>query len=402
MRTLRVISRLNVGGPARHVTTLDAGLAARGHETRLVYGSVGSAEADLERLIEERGLPAVKVPELGRRINPLSDFVAFVKLLRLTFRTAPDVVHTHTAKGGTLGRLAAAIYNLTVPRRRRCLVVHTFHGHVFTGYFGRFGSGLVRRAERMLAMITDHIVTISERQRQDIVERFAIAPACKVSVVPLGIDLEQYLRMDTPASSDGVAFGFAGRFVPIKDLETLIRAFATVADRVPDALLLLAGDGELRGGLEQLVASLQLADRVRFAGWFDEPADLLGFVDVAVLSSRNEGTPLWLIEAMAAGRPVVSTAVGGVPDLVEDGETGLLVPASDVPRLAEAMQRMVAEPELRASMGARARAFAASRFGAQRLISDIDGLYAAGLAAKRRVSSREVGRDEEVPVEQVR
>jgi len=397
LKVLRIISRLNVGGPARHVTTLDAGLRTLGYETLLVHGSVGAGEGDLERLVSDRQLPATKVPALGRRLSPLDDLRAFLAILSLTFRTTPDVVHTHTAKGGTLGRLAAATYNLTRPRRGRCLVVHTFHGHVFTGYFGRFGSAMTRAVERALALCaTDRVIAISNLQKRDIVERFRIAPERKVSVVPLGLALDRYLDLGARDVEAGLAYGFtpqdvvfafAGRLVPIKDVATLIRAFALVAARVPHARLLIAGDGELGESLHEEAERLGVQDRVTFAGWFHDPVELLSLVDVAVLSSINEGTPLWLIEAMAAARPVAATAVGGVPDVVEAGVSGLLVPPGDAQALAAVMERLATQPAERAGMGAAGRAFVSTHFSEGRLVRDIARLYREGLAAKRSSGS---------------
>src|SRR4029453_11057465 len=196
MKILRVIARLNVGGPARHVVLLDRGLRGRGHETRLVHGSLGPSEASLEYLALEAGLPLTHIRELGRRFSPISDLRAFAQLLRLLFREAPDVVHTHTAKAGTLGRVAAGVFNATRSRSRRCLVVHTFHGHVLTGYFGPATNVAIRLVGRTLARITDRVVTISPAQRDDIVTRFRIAAAARTVVVPLGLDLDRLARLD--------------------------------------------------------------------------------------------------------------------------------------------------------------------------------------------------------------
>ena len=207
MKILRVIARLNVGGPARHVVLLDRGLRARGHDTRLVHGSLAPFEASLEHLAVEAGLPTTHIVELGRRISPMSDLRAFTELLRLVFREAPDVIHTHTAKAGTLGRLAAGLFNITRPRRRRCLVVHTFHGHVLTGYFRPATNVAVRLAERTLARITDRVVTISPAQRADIVTRFRIAAAARTVVVPLGLDLAHLARIDPRAPDLRRQFG---------------------------------------------------------------------------------------------------------------------------------------------------------------------------------------------------
>ena len=209
LRILRIIARLNIGGPARHVTILDRGLRARGHETLLAYGPVGPGEGSLEDLA--RDLPTHPVPELGRQIRVAGDLIAFVRILRLLFQFRPDVVHTHTAKAGTLGRLAAAVYNLTRVRRRRTLVVHTFHGHVLDGYFGPVGDRLVRTAERTLARLTDRIIAISDRQRRDLIERFRICAPARVAVVPLGLELDDLLSLSPTHPSLRPALGDSRR-----------------------------------------------------------------------------------------------------------------------------------------------------------------------------------------------
>jgi glycosyltransferase involved in cell wall biosynthesis len=399
IRVLRVIARLNVGGPAQHAMVLGYGLRAQGFDSLLVHGAVGSDEATLEDLLPGRRIRAVKIPELGRRIRPWSDLRALYELTRLVFRERPDVVHTHTAKAGTLGRLAALAYNVVRRRRHRCAVVHTFHGHVFHGYFGALGSALVRAIERVMALLTDRIVTISESQKRDICDVYRVAPPWKTEVVELGLELDPLLRLEENLAlrdelgfgPDDVVFGYVGRFVPIKDLPTLIGAFAQLAAEVPRARLLLVGDGEQRRALEVLVAELGLDDRVRFAGWRRDLAAVYGAMDVGVLSSLNEGTPVALIEAMAAGRPVIATAVGGVRDVVSDGWTGLVVPPSSARALADAMLRLASDRESRHRLGAAARREIASRFFPGRLVSEITHLYHRALVERRALAPGAVG-----------
>ena len=392
VKILRVITRLNGGGPARHVVVLDRGLRGRGHETRLVYGSLAPGDASLEHLAVAAGLPTTHIRALGRRVNPISDLLAFSRLLRLVFREAPDVVHTHTAKAGTLGRVAAGLFNMTRPRRRRCLVVHTFHGHVLTGYFGPTMNVAVRLAERTLARITDRVVTISPAIRRDIVTRFAIAAAARTTVVPLGLDLEHLARLDPQAPNlrrqlgipeRALVVGYVGRFVPIKDLATLVHAFALVAAQRPDAVLLLVGDGPLRAEIGALVATLALQKQVHLAGWIEDLAPLYATIDICALSSLNEGTPVALIEAMAAAKAVVATRVGGVADVVEHERTGLLVPPENRKALADAILRLAGTPDERLRMGAAGREAVAARFSPERLVDDIDTLYRDALAQKR-------------------
>jgi glycosyltransferase involved in cell wall biosynthesis len=392
VKVLRAIARLNIGGPARHAAILSDRLREHGFDTVLAYGSVDAAEGSLEYLVAARRIRATKVPELGRGIQWRSDLKALYGLVRLMFRERPDIVHTHTAKAGALGRVAALAYNVTRRRGRRCVVIHTFHGHIFIGYFGPRATAAVRWIERGLALITDRIVTISASQKYDICTRYRIAPESKSEVVELGIELNPLLGLEGPGrlrqalgfAPDHVVFGYVGRFVTIKDLPTLIRAFAQVARRVERARLALVGDGEERRRLEALVAELKLAERVRFVGWRQDVEEVYGALDVCVLSSLNEGTPVALIEAMAAAKPVVATAVGGVEDVVKDGRTGLVVPARDVDRLADAMLRLAEDPALRSSLGRMARCEVAGRFSSERLIARIGDIYRQSLADKRR------------------
>jgi len=399
-RVVRAIARLNIGGPARHVTLLDNGLRGRGFDSLLVYGSCAAEEGSLEYLLSELHLRAVKIPGLGRDIRPGADLRAFLSLLRLVFVERPDIVHTHTAKAGTIGRLAALAYNLTRRRVRRCVVIHTFHGHVFDGYFGKVGSRLVIAAERALAIITDCLITISDRQREDIVMRYAIAPRKKTAVIPLGLQLDRFLTIGEPSADfkrdqqlppDRVVFGFVGRFVPIKELQTLVRALRMAVDRNPLIHLVLYGDGPERPTVLALVRELELEAHVTFGGWRHDLPAVYAAMDVAVLASRNEGTPVAVIESMAAGRCVLVTDVGGVSDVVRDGETGVLVAPGDVPGFAQAMNRLAASQVLRLRLGQRAREAVSARFESSRLVEDIATLYERTLTEKRGTSASGVG-----------
>jgi glycosyltransferase involved in cell wall biosynthesis len=390
-RVLRLVARLNIGGPARHTTILHKRLRARGYNTLLVHGAVGPHEGSFADPRRD-GDGIVFLPSLGRRVRLFDDVRAFVAILRLMRQWRPDVVHTHTAKAGTLGRLAAALSNLTTRRCRRCAIVHTYHGHVFDGYFGPVGSIAVRVIERGLAMVTDRVITISPAQRDDIVSRFKIAGAAQTAVVPLGLELDDLLQLPEREGRDASAgepsrsrLGYVGRLVPIKDIRTLLEALAIVRRTHPRVELVIAGGGEERAALESLARERGLHDAVRFLGWCQDLPALYASLDAFVLSSRNEGTPVSLIEAMAAGVPAVATAVGGVPDVVVDGETGLLCAAADPQALAAAIVRCIAEPDAAARRARAAREAVEMRFGTDRLVSEVDALYTAVLAEKRGV-----------------
>jgi len=392
IRTVRIIARLNIGGPARHTTLLDAGLRRRGYETLLVHGVPDPSEGSLEHLVAESQLPARRLPRLGRAVRPWDDGRTLLEVLRVLREVSPDVIHTHTAKAGALGRIAAALYNAGRPRPTRAVVVHTFHGHVLEGYFSPGVTAAVRRVERALATITDRIVAVSAVQRDDLVERFAVAPARKVVVIPLGLDLcrmsgavpSESARSALGVPSGAFTVGYAGRLVPIKNVPLLLDAFAAVRRVIPDARLLVAGDGPLRSDLLDRTRALGLSESVRLLGWVEELAPLFGACDVVALTSDNEGTPVALIEAMAAGRAVVSTRAGGVPDVVRDGVTGCLVDRGDAAGFSRALLRLAADPALACRLGQAARADVVPRFGIDRLVTDIDALYRRVLTERRR------------------
>jgi glycosyltransferase involved in cell wall biosynthesis len=313
-------------------------------------------------------------------------------LLALLFREKPDVVHTHTAKAGVIGRIAALIFNVGRRRSQRCLIVHTFHGHVFEGYFHPAISWLIRGFERLLASMSDRIIAISAAQRADLVQRFAIASDAKTVTIPLGLDLRRLLeqtadvpdyRHELSISPDDVVLGFMGRFVPIKDLGTLVMAYAMALRRRGNLQLILAGDGSERAALEKLIERAGISDRVHALSWCRDLPRFYSTIDVAVLSSRNEGTPVMVIEAMAAGKPVIATAVGGVPDLVHDGVTGVLVPAKNANAFSDAIVRLASDREERSAMGRAARCQVRDRYSDERLVKDLQTLYANALRAKR-------------------
>ena len=375
---------MNIGGPARHATILHQGLVPQGFQSVLVHGLPTADEASFDALLDGRGFRSVRLPRLGRRVTPLEDLVSFWALLRLVFAEQPDIVHTHTAKAGTLGRLAGFLFNLTRSRRRRCVLVHTFHGHVLNGYFGPVGTAAVLFAERSLARVTDVIVTISARQRDDIVGRFRIAPGRKVTMIPLGLELDELLSTSEHSpllrhalgwTADEFVVGFVGRLAPIKDLPTLLQGFAAFAAGCPRARLLIVGDGEQRAQTEMLVHALGLDGVSRFAGWQHDLQRVYGAIDVLALTSKNEGTPVAIIEALAARVPVVATEVGGVADVVRRDETGLLIDAGNHEALASALARLESDPVLRRRLGDRGRPDVAERFSRQRLVLDVSDCY---------------------------
>ena len=398
-KVVRIITRLNMGGPARHTVLLDRGLGADGFDTLLVHGAVSTGEASFEQLAERAHIPTFRIPALGRRIRPLDDVRALTTLWRVLRRVRPAVVHTHTTKAGTLGRIVAAVHNALTPRAERAVVVHTFHGHVLEGYFGTGGNLLVRWTERALSRVTDCTVAISDRQRADLVSRFKVASPERTVVIPLGLALDPLLALDRHASehaggqgwNEAFAVGYVGRLVPIKRVDRLLRAVALARTRVPVLQLVIVGDGPERRRLEAIAAELGIAEAVAFRGWQEDLAPVYARLDAVAITSANEGTPVALIEAMAAGIPVISTAVGGVPDVVQHEATGLLT-AETPESIAEAIVRTIVDPAGARERATRARAFVRERYRDEVLVDRMSALYRELITRKRSLGSENGGK----------
>jgi len=378
MKIVRIIARLNIGGPARNAVLLsDLG------ETVLVCGEVGEGEGDMMYLAREKGIEPIIVPELGRELSFLNDCRAFWKIYRIICRERPDIVHTHTAKAGTLGRLAAALYNLTHCLCKvgcvRCKVVHTFHGHVLHSYFGSTKTWFFIWAERISSLFTDKIVTVSDVLKKELSGIFRIAPEEKFSVVELGFELDELLKLPPKEASDVINIGIVGRLVPVKNHKMLLR----VAQKIK-ARFLIVGDGELRQELEDYVKALKIEDVVGFRGWVKDVADIYRDLDIVVLTSLNEGTPVSIIEAMAAAKPVVATRVGGVSDIVQDRKSGYLVRSGDEEDFEEKLSSLIRDREKRLRFGEYGRRLVKDRFSKDRLIKDTKELYNSLLDKRRR------------------
>lgn len=379
-RVTLVVTRLNVGGASRQIRLLHMGLAERGFEPFVVSGR----EAAREGRLAVDGPNAAMIPTLVREMRPIDDVRAIRSIERLLREQRPSVVHTHLAKAGTLGRIAAR-------RSRTPVLVHTFHGHVLRGYFSPAVTRAYLEVERRLATRTDALVAVSQHVRDELLE-LGIGSPERWRVIPVGIELETYAgagdaraaaraRFDLPTA--GPLIGIVGRLVPIKDLDTFLRAAARIAASHPDAAFVVAGDGELRPALEARARSL-LGDRVRFLGWVEDLPALYAALDVVVLTSRNEGTPVSLIEAGAAGRPVVATRVGGVSEVVDDGVTGWLVSPGDDVALAARVAGLLDRPEEAAAFGQAAKAHVAERFSAARTVEAHAELYRELLERRHR------------------
>lgn len=380
LKVMRLIARMNIGGPAIHTMLLTQRLDPARFESLLVSGVETENEGNMVDLMNERGLhnpvrPHI-IPSLGREISLRGDLKTIGEVVRLMRREKPDIVDTHTAKAGFVGRIAARLTRVPI-------VVHTFHGNVFKGYFSPAKTQLFIRIERHLARWTDCIIVLSEQQRAEILG-FGIGQAKQFRVIPLGLDLRPFLHAETLRGQlkrelglpeDTPVVGIVARLVPIKAIHYFLEAARLVLQKHPRAVFLIVGDGELRGDLEQRARDLNLGESVRFLGFRSDLPRIYADLDCTVLCSLNEGLPIAVIEALAAARPVVATDVGGVRDLVIPEKTGWLVPPQDVTGIVNGICAALDNPHHAARLGQNGRAHVFPALDTDRLVQDTESLY---------------------------
>lgn len=376
IRILRLVARLNVGGPAVHLGVLNEQLGAPEYETLTVTGAEGTDEGNYFELMG-RSIGALRVvPALGREIDPTRDFATLRAVIAIIREFRPDIVDTHTAKAGTIGRLAA--WWCGVPA-----VVHTFHGHVFHGYFSPAKTRVFVAIERWLARRTSCLIAVSDAVRREVLAA-GVGVGIRFDVVPLGLDLGPFEHADvhrgTLKAELGLPpgtplVGIVARLVPIKQHDTFLDVAAQLVRDGASAHFAIVGDGELRAQITAGISARGLGGRVHLLGWRSDLPAIYADCDVVVLTSKNEGSPVALIEAQAAACPVVATRVGGVADVVTDNITGLLCDPGDASCIAAHVATLLADDARRAAVGRAGRAQAIARFSAARLGRDMDALY---------------------------
>lgn len=377
---VHAIARLNVGGAALHVIQLAREQRQRGHDVVVVAGTLAAGEESMEYLAEELGVEVLKLPALQRDLSPRADSQAIWTLRAVLRARRPDVLHTHTAKAGATGRLAAILAGSARPRA----VVHTFHGHVLSGYFSPTRERIFRVVERFLGRMTGALVAVSDEVRDDLV-RFGVADAAQIEVVPYGFDLPPWTEADDASRArvrsglgigeDTFVVGWAGRLTPIKRPLDLVRTLRALLDLGVDAQLVVVGDGADRPAVEALIAELGVSDRCRLVGFHRRMRDWYASFDATLLTSANEGTPVVAIESLAAERPVVATRAGGTATVVRDGKTGFLESIGDTDALAGRLAELARDDERRAGFGRRGAADVRERFGTARMADALDGVY---------------------------
>ena len=410
-KVLRVIARLNVGGPAKHVIWLTDGLRQSNFDTLLVAGTVPAGEGDMSYFANEMGVEPYYIREMSREIS-FRDAITVWKLWRLFVRERPDIIHTHTAKAGTVGRVAGFLYRwftpaLLIGQPRRCKFLHTYHGHIFHSYYGATKTRLFIMIEQVLArLVTDRILVVSAQQQTEINAHFHIGRRNQFAIVPLGLDLKvfdnavsrpQVFRRELGLNDDLILVGIVGRLTEIKNHEFFLRGVARWKQLASDdaraqVKFVVIGDGSLRSQLEALATSLGLDNDVIFAGNRRDPQNFYAALDIVALTSKNEGTPLTLIEAMANARPVIATSVGGVVDLLgeplpttlnyRECTRGISVASGDEDAFAAGLMKLIEDAELRNKVGKNGYDFVKQNYSKDRLLEDIKGLYAELLSAQ--------------------
>ncbi len=399
-RILRIINRFNLGGPTHNAAYLTRHMPA-GFETLLVGGSQEDTEEGSHHILRSMGIEPLILPELQREVAPWRDREAYRRIKALIKEYKPDIVHTHAAKAGAVGRMAASELNVKV-------IVHTFHGHVFHSYFGPIRTALYKNIERYLARISSKIVAISEKQKQELVEEHRICPPEKVNVIPLGFDLSRFqedqqkkrdlFRRMYAIADDEIAIGIVGRLVPVKNHALFLKVIAEVKQRTDRKIrAFIVGDGEEREQLEQLTDRLSISRTnapylngrgfneppigkmphatMTFTSWLKEVDIVNAGLDIVMLTSLNEGTPVSLIEAQAANRPIVSTRVGGIENVVIPGRTALLSETGDLQGLRDHLLRLIGDDALREAMGRHGWDHVKDRYHYTRLVSDMAAMY---------------------------
>jgi glycosyltransferase involved in cell wall biosynthesis len=395
-RVLRIINRLNLGGPTFNAAYLTKFMEPE-FETLLVSGMKDAAEESSEFIVKNLDLHPVYMPEMYRELNPFRDYKSYYKLRKIIDEFKPDIVHTHAAKAGAVGRLAAIHSGVPV-------ILHTFHGHVFHSYFGSVKTRMFLEIERYLAKRTTKIIALSELQRDELVNEFKIAPKDKFAIVPLGFDLSRFetdkenkrklFRTKYNISEDEIAIGIVGRLVPIKNHELFLNAIHLVTQSTKRKIrVFVIGDGEQRANVEATATKLGLKfdntnstapNLLTFTSWIKEIDVSNAGMDIIALTSKNEGTPVSLIEAQASGKPIVSTTVGGIENIVLENVTALLSPKDDVEAFAQNLLKLIEDDDYRLKMAQDGSDFVRQKFSYHRLCSDMSNLYNSLLPLKKQ------------------
>jgi glycosyltransferase involved in cell wall biosynthesis len=376
LKVAEVITRMDWGGAPDIVRITCGYLNPDFYDITLITGPSSYPSAKTEEFMQSFRHKIIIIPELKREINPISDLAALIRLYFLFRRSHFDVVHTHTAKVGALGRIAAALTG-------KSIIIHTPHGHNFYGYFGPLLSRIIAIIEKFLAYFTDKIIALTELEKKDLI-RFKVADAEKISLIYPGLELDRHLEINiekdrmkqhfniTPHES---IVGAIGRLEPVKGLRYFIEAAKEIAGQSANTKFIIVGEGSLRQKLQKQVKEAGLENKFIFTGWREDTPEILSILDILVLPSLNEAVGMILIEAQAVGVPIVASNVGGIPEVIRDGQTGILVPPGDPHSLARAINQLLADKQKRLNMSEAARAWIKDKFKPQDMADAVSSLY---------------------------
>lgn len=374
LKVLHIITRLDKGGSADVVLGLAKGLKERGEDVSIVVGKTMDPHTDLSAYVERTGIGIISIPFLRRDVNPFLDMLALLQLFFIIRRERPDILHTHTSKAGFLGRLAGRMAGAKV-------IVHTPHGHILYGYYGRILTRLFLYLEGLASYLSDRVITLTDNEAQEYV-KWGVTRMEKLVTIPCGIELERFpsltegnkIKREFGIPGDTPLVGWVGRLEPVKGCGYFLRACAIIKNVVPGVRFLIAGDGPLMGDMKVLAEGLGLKGDVIFAGFREDIPEIISSIDLLVHTPLNEGLGRVLLEAMACGKPIVVTRVGGVPEVVEDGVNGLLIPSGDVEAIAEASIRILKDNALGSGLG-KAGKKKVAEFGMDRMVEVTYRLY---------------------------
>lgn len=380
IKVVRIINRFNLGGPTFNATFLTRFLSDE-FETTLIGGVPDKGETNSLHILKEYGIKPIVLPEMSRAIHISQEYRAYKKIKKILKEIQPDIVHTHASKAGLLGRMAA--FSLRIP-----VVVHTFHGHVFHSYFGKFKTTFFKQIERYLAKKSTGIIAISALQKHELADVHKIVNQEKIKVIPLGFDLQKFqegriekreaVRAQYKLSDDEVAITIIGRLAPIKDHDYFLNVIEEVLKQTPQEIkVFIVGDGSEKNHIEDRVNKLNEAypNRIMMTSWILDIATFIQGMDIVCLTSKNEGTPVSLIEAQAAGIPVISTDVGGVRDAMEDGKSGFVVKRENIETYIKNLRLLVEDDKLREKISIFGQKNATEKFGYQRLVLEMEDYY---------------------------
>lgn len=407
MKVVRIIARLNVGGPARHVVWLNEALQDSEFESVLITGRVPEGEEDMGYFAEANGVKPIFIEQMSRELSP-KDAISLLKIYQEMLRQKPDIIHTHTAKAGTVGRVAGFFYRWFTPgtligKPRKVKIIHTFHGHIFSGYYSDLKTKIFLFIEKTLAKLaSDKIIVISKQQKKEINKDYKVGKDKQFEVIRLGLDLQTFenwkdkrdiLRKEINAKNDELVVGLVGRLTEIKNHEMFLQVVKSYKEDVknrensdfPKLRFVIIGDGHTRAGLEKKCKELGVEDTVQFLGNRNDPDVFYAGLDIIALTSLNEGTPLSLIEAMANEKAIVSTSVGGVVDLLGDineeiegfkvCERGIRVESEDAESFYKGLIYLAKDKKIRDDFGKNSKNFVLANYDKIQLVNNIKSLY---------------------------